>query len=377
MKKGILFCSLMAASMCAIAQSEVTDYTPGVNAEGVTYFLPRTIVEVTVETVQEVYTPGEFSQYANKYLRLSGVSQTPSTSWQVTALTVTPVGVRDPERGFTVKMRDKSLASLMELNDEGVLLSINEVPTDEAPQLAEPVETPVAAANPKDFLNEEILTTTSTAKMAELVAKEIYTIRESRNAILRGQADNVPKDGEALRIILRNLQEQEDALVAMFKGTTKRTVHETVVQLEPSKTGIGEGVLFRFSRKLGVVSADDLSGTPYYYRMENHTILPQPDEKKASKANAPRVLSIVFQVKPHCASLQPNPLFSTTRFPLPNTATSMFSPPHCSNSRRLRASRSTLPQALSATSLGHKSPYYWATIKKRLVLKVVQVSFHI
>lgn len=287
MKKGILFCSLMAASMCAIAQSEVTDYTPGVNAEGVTYFLPRTIVEVTVETVQEVYTPGEFSQYANKYLRLSGVSQTPSTSWQVTALTVTPVGVRDPERGFTVKMRDKSLASLMELNDEGILLSINEVPTDEAPQLAEPVETPVAAANPKDFLNEEILTTTSTAKMAELVAKEIYTIRESRNAILRGQADNVPKDGEALRIILRNLQEQEDALVAMFKGTTKRTVHETVVQLEPSKTDIGEGVLFRFSRKLGVVSADDLSGTPYYYRMENHTILPQPDEKKASKAKRP------------------------------------------------------------------------------------------
>ena len=29
----------------------------------------------------------------------------------------------------------------------------------------------------------------STAKMAELVAKEIYNIRESKNALLRGPAD--------------------------------------------------------------------------------------------------------------------------------------------------------------------------------------------
>lgn len=295
MKKGILFCSLMAASMCAIAQSEVTDYTPGVNAEGVTYFLPRTIIEVTVETVQEVYTPGEFSQYANKYLRLSGVSQTPSTSWQVTALTVTPVGVRDPERGFTVKLKEKSIASLLELSDEGVLLSINQ---PEKPEAATPGNGNGQASkeiDPKDFLNEEILSSTSTAKMAELVAKEIYNIRDSRNAILRGQTENVPKDGEALKIILTNLDEQEAALVAMFKGQTKTTKEEITIQLSPDNADNEENVLYRFSNKLGVLDTDDLSGSPVYYSIKNLTDLPQPvEDKKAKKVKRPQ--GIVYNI---------------------------------------------------------------------------------
>ena len=39
-------------------------------------------------------------------------------------------------------------------------------------------------ANPREFLTEEILMASSTAKMAELVAKEIYNIRESKNAFI-------------------------------------------------------------------------------------------------------------------------------------------------------------------------------------------------
>ena len=62
--------------------------------------------------------------------------------------------------------------------------------------------------NPKDFLTEEILMASSTAKMAELVAKEIYNIRESKNALVRGQADNMPKDGAQLKLMLDNLEEQ-------------------------------------------------------------------------------------------------------------------------------------------------------------------------
>lgn len=48
----------------------------------------------------------------------------------------------------------------------------------------------------------------SSAKMAELVAKEIYSIRESRNALLRGEADNMPKDGAQLKLMLDNLNQQ-------------------------------------------------------------------------------------------------------------------------------------------------------------------------
>ena len=62
----------------------------------------------------------------------------------------------------------------------------------------------------------------STAKMAELVAKEIYNIRESKNALVRGQADNMPKDGAQLKLMLDNLEEQERAMTEMFSGTYNR-----------------------------------------------------------------------------------------------------------------------------------------------------------
>ena len=70
------------------------------------------------------------------------------------------------------------------------------------------------------YMTEEMLMTSSKAKLAELVAKEIYNIRESKNLIIRGQNEHMPKDAESLRIILAGLEEQEVALSQLFVGTT-------------------------------------------------------------------------------------------------------------------------------------------------------------
>ena len=59
----------------------------------------------------------------------------------------------------------------------------------------------------------------STAKMAELVAKEIYNIRESKMPFYAAKADNMPSDGAQLKIMLDNLNAQEDAMTKMFSGT--------------------------------------------------------------------------------------------------------------------------------------------------------------
>lgn len=71
----------------------------------------------------------------------------------------------------------------------------------------------------------------STAKMAELVAKEIYNIRESKNALLRGQADNMPSDGAQLKIMLDNLNAQEEAMTQMFSGTCNKEERTFTVRL--------------------------------------------------------------------------------------------------------------------------------------------------
>ena len=77
----------------------------------------------------------------------------------------------------------------MELTNDGIIKAINTTsPIEKTP--ATPItNTAKKRIDPRSFMTEEILSTASTAKMAELVAKEIYNIRESKNSLTRGQAD--------------------------------------------------------------------------------------------------------------------------------------------------------------------------------------------
>lgn len=287
MRKGLLLAGLLSTTLC-MAQGEATPYTPGINAEGVTYFLPQTVIDITIEAEQVSYTPGEFCAYADKYLRIANVSDKADTHWEIKGLTVKPTGVRDPEKGFTVKLRDKSNAALMELDAEGILLSINHKTQEQALLMPEKERAKAPSTNAATVLTEESLTATSTAKMAELAAKDIFNIRESRNAIVRGQADNMPKDGEALKIMLENLDKQEAALLTMFQGTTKRETRIISVRITPGPEDVEESVLFRFSAKQGLLDADDLGGAPIYYQLTNQTVFPEVDEKTLKKAKKPR-----------------------------------------------------------------------------------------
>ena len=117
--------------------------------------------------------------------------------------------------------------------------------------------------------------------MAELVAKEIYNIRESKNALLRGQADNMPSDGAQLKIMLDNLNLQEEAMTEMFSGVRNKEEKTFTVRLTPDKEFDNE-VAFRFSKKLGIVANNDLAGTPFYISLKDlKTVkIPQEDGKK-------------------------------------------------------------------------------------------------
>ena len=134
-------------------------------------------------------------------------------------------------------------------------------------------------------MSEEILAAGSTAKMAELIAQDIYEIRESRNLLVRGQADNMPKDGEQLRLMLNQLDLQDRAMTSLFTGTTVCDTTEQTFTIVPDKP-VSRDVLFRFSQKLGLVDKDDLSGVPYYISVEDLQTVPaaEPvDPKKKSK----------------------------------------------------------------------------------------------
>lgn len=280
MKKLIILTGLVL-STSAYAQTEVTAGVTRGKDYGVVYMLPKTEIDVMVKANKVTYTPGEFSKYADRYLRLPNVSADPKEYWELVSVKAISTGVPDSEQTYFVKMKDKTVAPLMELTEDGIVKSINMPLTARKAAVTKPATEIQNSINPRDFLTEEILMANSTAKMAELVAKEIYNIRESKNALVRGQADNMPKDGEQLKIMLHNLDEQENAMTQMFSGTLNKEEKIFTIRINPTKE-INKEVAFRFSKKLGVVANDDLAGEPVYISIKDLKTpnVPQEDGKK-------------------------------------------------------------------------------------------------
>lgn len=265
---------LMICSV-AFAQTETSIYRPGVTPEGAVYFLPKTVLRFTVRVEKTTYEPGDFCRYAQRYLRVAGVSTRPSVSYKLVGLDMTTFGEADKSKGYAVKFNAKTSACNIALADDGTLLAVNAAPRrPEAPKPFKPAPKP-APVNPRQFLSEEVLAAGSTAKMAELTAQDIYDIRDSKNYLNRGEADYMPKDGEQLRIMLANLDRQDRALTQLFTGTTVRDTAEYVLTVCP-QPGMEKQVLFRLSQKLGLVDADDLSGEPYYISVADESSLPEP-----------------------------------------------------------------------------------------------------
>ncbi len=286
MKKRLLpLFALMLGLTAASAQTAVTAYKPGVTAEGVTYYLPRTDLAVVLKVKKKTYIPGEFKQYAGTYLRLNDVPQQAYDEWQIEALQVIPYGVPDTSKVYAVALKKRTVAPLVSLSKDGILLSVNTQAEDVQP-LPVPSTQKLSGKpiNPRDFMSEDVLLAGSPVKMAELAANEILDIRDSRNALMKGQADYMPKDGEQLKLMLDKLDEQERALLQLFKGHEEEEQQTLVIPFSPTQDTERQ-VLFRFSQRLGILDKDNLAGAPIYISVKDLKALPEaaPVDAKTQK----------------------------------------------------------------------------------------------
>lgn len=273
MRKRTILAALVALGLTATAQTTVTPYTPGVSTEGVAYYLPKTAINIHVTVEKTTYTPGELCQYAERYLRINGISNKEDIHYQIKGIELEPVGQADASKLYHIEFAANTVAPFIETDNSGVLLAVNThnpYTTVKEPTVASVVE---STLSPRNFMTEEMLMTGSKAKMAELIAKEIYNIRESRNLTLRGQNENMPKDGEGLQIIIDNTKEQEEALMQLFVGTTTTECTTHTFQILPDSEA--DRLLFsRFSRKLGILHKDDLAGAPIYIDIKSRNTVP-------------------------------------------------------------------------------------------------------
>jgi len=303
MKKVLSLIVALVAMNSGFAQTEVTAYQPGLTENGITYFLPQTGFHLTIVARRTVHTPGEYCQYAERYLRLHNVPQTTFEEWEITSLSVTPFGTADKQHAYSIKLKAKTSAPLVTLTADGRLLAVNadDAPTEAVLSSPSVVKEAATKLNPADYKTEEILSAGSNMKMAELTASEIYDIRENRSLLTKGQADYMPKDGEQLRLMLSQLDTQEEALLQLFKGTTATETHTLVLDFVPSKE-VNKDVLFRFSKHLGLVDRDDLAGEPYYLSVTDLKSLPA--EEPAADGKAKKEVEDLRYIVPGKASVR-------------------------------------------------------------------------
>jgi hypothetical protein len=262
MKKTIAALALLLATPL-VAQDVVQLLPEKFNDYALNYYLPRTGVEIEFVASKTTLKAGPYYQYARKYLGTDEAITHDSESYQLHRATIIPFGVADTQNRYQLTFKAGQTPYIY-VNTENVILSANTTPDDIAKEQFPAIEKDqLNTIDMTKALSEEILMSGSVGKMAEVAAKQIYRIRESRMDILTGEADNMPGDGESLRIIIEELDRQEAALTALFMGTKSVEYISKRINYIP-ESDVQKHILLRFSQHLGFLDENNLAGAPIY-----------------------------------------------------------------------------------------------------------------
>ncbi len=268
-----------------------------------TYYLPKTALRLHLTVEKQTYTPGEFAAYAERYLRLPYVQREEQVTHRVISCELSTLGIRDTSKCYQLQLeKGKGKGADVRMSDDGVLLAINDEPVivtvPSYPAQPAKAKGRKQTVSPLTLLSAEALAAGSKAKMAELTAQQITDLRERRQMLASGEADDMPQDEGQLQLMLNEIDQQSNALMTLFTGTLQRDTTVQTISLCPDKEAERQ-VVFRLSRRLGLVDSDDLSGVPFYLTIKNlHPDVPaMPDNKKddAIFVNVPAMVELTLQ----------------------------------------------------------------------------------
>jgi hypothetical protein len=279
---------------------------------GVTYSLPKTTFVITVEITKTACKAGPYYKYADLLLGIKNAVMEDNVSYELGKVTMVNKGVPDTENTYVVEFKSGTVAPYVYLTTDGLLCAINTeyVPTDSKPN-TDPVVLQSFDLNATTVYTEEFLKAGTVARQAEVAAQQIYHIRERKMDILTGDAENLPPDGEAMRLVIQGLEDQEQKLTSLFAGGCSKETSYHVITLVPEEN-IREQVLFRFSNRLGLLDADDLGGEPVYFTLqvtERAQLLDPKEAEKKAKAMKGIIYNLPGKARVEIKTMQ-NPLFT-------------------------------------------------------------------
>lgn len=280
------------AAICCMPPVRTQALTLTEDEPVVVYYMPQTQLVFTIEYDEIVTEVGPFYQYSARYLGTKDVVTKAEKHFVLRNVTFQPIAAADTTRSYVISDKSGKL-QLVSLSPFGTLAGYN-LSQDDAPKLCDNrhskpgksgCETLVGTetSNLMPLLEEQLMAS-STAKMAEGAAKQIYRIREMRLNLLAGDVEKYPADGSTLKQVMKEMDKREKDLTALFIGRRAVTHHVHHVTYTPQSAGSTDAdILFRFSRHFGIVANDDLSGEPVTIqiaRSAHQTVTPEKPAQK-------------------------------------------------------------------------------------------------
>ena len=287
--KIIALAAALTASMPAFAQETQRLTANKHNEYGLIYSLPKTHVNIEVEAVRTVKKAGPYYRYAEKYLGVKNPITEDSQTWAVKDVQMSAFGVPDKDSEWLMKFKAGS-SPFVVLDAAGLPLAINTDPEREVVERKRNQMADKSVLDGTDYssvFTEDMVASESLMKRAETAAAKIFELRESRNDLVSGNADQMPPDGASLKLMLDELNRQEQTLTAMFVGTTQLETRVVRFDYEPKKDVDGE-VVFRVSDVNGIVDSNDLSGEPVYITVKTTQKGELPVDDKGKEKELPK-----------------------------------------------------------------------------------------
>jgi len=336
MKSILLAITSLLVSLSAYSQFQTIPLKEATKPlDGVIYTLPKTILIIEAETQKTTETPGIYAQYAERFLGLTNVIQTEKVAYELTGIQVVSKATPDYQNSYVVIPASKGKRTgSVELTPDGFLQSLKLLAAsrEESPipkrnpvfcsltppqaagnALAEfnggataciPSQSPVKTTDitpacqnyqtaETSVVTREMQQSTSTAKLAELAATQLFNLRESRLSILNQETEQSPSDGRSYELVLGEINRMEQYYMELFTGKKTVTKQKTRFEFEPKKDE--ETVLLRYTQQKGLVDKSDLSGSPVLIK-----VLKQPgaavEALKENKEAKPKVTGVYYRL---------------------------------------------------------------------------------
>jgi len=297
----LLFLASCQTTQTGITTRHVTRLDAGHSQQGFYYALPRNIITLEVTIVKTDEIPGPFAQYAEKYLSLENVIETPGTKYEISEANFLTHTEPDPDEFYFIEVdpliNGESPFSIR-LSESGTILAINDNSSgynllNTSPEnnqqgyfgseptfnhfiennLQEKIDTIVERVRMDTVtIERKTLRRTWVEKTSEVRAREvadyILRIRDKKFDMISGFAE-ITYDREAIQYMNDQMKEMENNYLELFTGITTESATKYRFHFLPEKNeNLFSDTLFFFNETLGLHRRPTTSSKPVVLKVE-------------------------------------------------------------------------------------------------------------